>query len=241
MCSARSVLALVWIALLPGTASAWTPVGWVARCDQPLRWALARDEHGWAEGYEAAVKAAFEAWGPAEGHCYRFEYLGLVDAPAEPWIADGVWTVRFVGEEGPMPANGVLASMPRLSKGPRVEAAGLELFELVENDIVLVGSAPLVTAEQAASEGCEGAVVIENLLGYEIGRSLGMGESEAPTAAVHWPLEACSTRAAAPGPDEREGLDALYAGRSVPEVETAVLPGSETWLLLDQVRGAEAE
>jgi len=224
-------------------AGAWTPIGWVASCERPQRWALARDAEGHGERHEAAVRAAFEVWGTRDGQCHRFEYQGLVDGPAEPFVADGVWTVRFAADGGPLPSMGVMASMPRLSKGPRLELAGLSLFELVENDIVLHAGVPWIAAA-GLDEDCHGALVIEHVLGHEIARSLGLqpppdgassGGEGGPV--LRWPMETCSARAAAPGPDERAGLDALYGGRSVELPETAVLPGSEGWLLRGEVEG----
>jgi hypothetical protein len=244
--------------LAPAPVTAWTPVGWMATCEQPLRWALARDTHGLAEGFEPAVKASLEAWGPVEGHCYRFEYLGLVDPPTSPFLDDGISMISIVRDEPTMRPSVVISTMSRMATRGHYERLGMTLFALVENDIVLNADMPLIAAS-ALDGGCAGQVVVENLLGYELGRSLGLvepcieGRTCAPDAeetAMHWPLHACSVRAATPGPDERQGLDALYGeGPSRPQLvvpqpvpegpmmDTATLHGSWNRLLLDEIAG----
>ena len=254
-------LALALLALAAPRAEAWQHLSWVAACDEPIRWALYRDERGLAARYEAAVVATFEAWSP-EGSCHRFAYQGMVSGdPAVVAAQDGVTMVSFGDPLGVLSGGTILASTLYSTGSLAFFHRDREYLGVVESDIMFDDPLAVISAAQL-NETCVDAVVFEALLGREIGKLLGLGDACASAAActpaqhaaaMHWPPQRCSTQGAAPTADDLAGLLLLYhrsrgvvTGGTREEAAVPVVPlrayllqGAGTYLHLDEIEGRE--
>ncbi len=247
--------AVVLLALWPASASAWQRLGWVASCEAPVQWALYRDPQGLAERYEAAIIATFDAWSSEEA-CHRFEYQGIVSG--EPEMVSKADGISMVSLGDPLSAlSRVVVASALHSTGSHVLVhQDIPYFGAVESDIVFGTAASLVSIAEL-DEACSGAIVIEALLGREIGKLLGLGDACASpdsctpaqrAAAMHWPPKVCSAQGAVPTTDDLEGLLPLY--QRAPGLERAVseaapstarksypLQGAGSYLHPDEVEG----
>ncbi|MDA8016872.1 MAG: matrixin family metalloprotease [Thermoanaerobaculia bacterium] len=164
-------------------------------------------------GAVAAFREALAAWSDDFATTVRYTFEGLTSANGVLRNSDGVNALRFDDPFDDIPGtfngSGLLALGGPWFFCHHEQHRGEEFHEIVEGDIVVQDGVPEAFAATPWPER-----LMVQLLGHELGHTLGIGHSEEPQALMQAVLH-LDPRGAALEPDDLAALEYLYAAEGV--------------------------